>query len=407
MRRGLCAAAAAVVVALSTAPLFVARADAQNSTTVTASPLTLAPAPNSAGDVATNNLSVSGHFHVAGGLQPTFDWVSVNLSWRGKAPGPPVPGPYTICGTPPSGTPPAGPACTGADEDFKNSPLAPAPAYNGPYRVNATGKATDRFGQSDTQSTNNIDFAIAAPPPFVTGVTATVDSKTRNVTVSWDRDAATPDVQTYWIYRKGPGETDFHPRFQVKQSSSGARLSSDPDTAPASRGGDYLYQVETHRNGDTGDSTSFVVSDRTKSQSNKVTVANPPPGATTVPPPPPSSDGTPPVVKGTPSGVTRNSGFSSSGSSSNTTPTSEAVTPDPGFERGLPYAAGSPAPDNSNSSNEGDNSAVAVTPGRHKSNSRGIFVPVAAGALLFVGAFHLRILKKRLDEPPSTGLTAV
>jgi hypothetical protein len=405
MRRGLCAAAAAVVVALSTAPVFIAPAGAQSGPTVTASPLTLTPTPNSAGNVATNNLSVSGHFHVAGGLQPTFNWVSVNLSWRGKAPGPPVPGPYTICGTPPSGTPPAGPACSpGADEDFKNSPLVPGPAYNGPYRVNATGKATDGVGQSDTQSTSNIDFAIAAPPPNVTGVTAAVN-KDRSVTVSFDRDAVTPDVQSYWIYRKGPGETDFKPRLQTAQQASGARLSV-PDPGPANAGGDYLYQVETHRNGATGDNASFVVSDRTKSQSNKVTVANPPPGATTVPPPPPSSDGAPPVVKGTPSGVTRNSGFSSPGSSPNTTPTSEAVTPDPGFERGLPYAAGSPAPDNSNS-NEGDNSAVAVTPGRHKSNSRGIFVPVAAGALLFVGAFHLRILKKRLDEPPSTGLTAV
>jgi hypothetical protein len=78
------------------------------------------------------------------------------------------------------------------------------------------------------------------------------------------------------------------------------------------------------------------------------------------------------------------------------------VTPDPGFARGLPYAAGSPSPD---SAAEGDNSAVAVTPGRHKSNSRGIFIPVAAGAILFIGAFHLRVLKQRLDEPVGTALS--
>ncbi|MBV8305260.1 MAG: hypothetical protein JOZ04_13700, partial [Acidimicrobiia bacterium] len=90
-------------------------------------------------------------------------------------------------------------------------------------------------------------------------------------------------------------------------------------------------------------------------------------------------------------------------SSASDTPTTQAVTPDPGYARGLPYAAGSAPADNGNS--EGDNSAVAVTPGRHSSSNRGIFVPVAAGAILFVGAFHLRILKKRLDEPPSTGLT--
>ena len=404
MRRGLCAAAAGVVVALSVAPLFSAPARAQNSPTVTASPLTLTPPPDSAGIVVTNNLSVSGHFHVAGGLQPTFDWVSVNLSWRGKAPGPPVPGPYTICGTPPSGTPPAGPACTGADEDFKDAPLAPAPTYNGPYRVNATGKATDRFGQSDTQNTNNIDFAIAAPPPNITGVMAAVD-KTRQTTVSWNRDATTPDIQTYYVYRKGPGDKDFAPVLQTIQQNAGARISV-VDSGTQYKGGAYAYQVETRRNGASGDGSTLVTSDRTKSQSNTVTVPDPPPG-TPAPPPtqPPASGGAPPVVQGTPTGVTRSSGFSSSSGSSSagTTPTSEAVTPDPGFARGLPYAGGSPAPDNSG--NEGDNSAVAVTPGRHSSSSRGIFVPVAAGALLFVGAFHLRILKKRLDEPVGTALS--
>jgi hypothetical protein len=94
--------------------------------------------------------------------------------------------------------------------------------------------------------------------------------------------------------------------------------------------------------------------------------------------------------------VSRNSGFSGSGSSSAaTTPTSEPVTPDPGFVRGLPYAGQQPGAEG-----EGDNSAVAVTPGgSHKSNRRGVLVPVATGAILFVGAFHLRILKKRLDEP--------
>jgi hypothetical protein len=44
---------------------------------------------------------------------------------------------------------------------------------------------------------------------------------------------------------------------------------------------------------------------------------------------------------------------------------------------------------------------VALTPGggRHTSNQRGILAPVAGGAILFVAAFQLRWLKKRLDEP--------
>jgi len=335
MRRGLCAAAVGVVVALSVAPLFAAPAGAQSSVTVTASKFSMSPAPSA--PITTPLVSVSGHFHAAGGFQPVFDWVTVDVVWN---------------------KPGAGPSQT---------------------------------------------YVFCGAPPNVTGVTAAVD-KTRQTTVSWDRDGTTPDVQSYYVYRKGPGDKDFAPVLQTLQQNSGARITV-VDSGTQYKGGDYQFEVEERRNGQSGDSSTVVVSDKSKSQSNKVTVPDPPPG-TPAPPPtqPPSSNGAPPVVKGTPTGVTRSSGFSSSGSSSTaTTPTSEAVTPDPGFARGLPYAAGSPAPDNSG--NEGDNSAVAVTPGRHKSNSRGIFIPVAAGAILFVGAFHMRILKKRLDEPVGTALS--
>jgi hypothetical protein len=402
MRRGLCAAAAAVVVALSTTPLLATPARAQSSVAVTPSKFAMSPSPGT--PITTSLVSVSGHFNASGGFQPVFDWVSIDVVWNKGGPGPSQT--YVFCGKPPNAQ--QGAPCPGNDFDFTQK-FEPPLAYNGPYKVTATGQAHDQavIGNPNpvTGTTDPIAFQMKVPPPDVTGVTATVDSKTRFVTVSWNRDTMTPDDQSYWIYRKGPGESTFVARSQTGQQSTGARLSVT-DQYTANAGGDYLYQIETHRNGATGDGSSFVVSTRANSQSNKVTVPNPPPGATTVPPPPPASgNGAPPVVKGTPTGVSRSSGFSSSGSSSATTPTSEAVTPDPGFVRGLPYAAGSPAPDNSG--NEGDNSAVAVTPGRHKSDTRGIFVPVAAGAILFVGAFHMRILKKRLDEPPSTSLTPV
>jgi hypothetical protein len=405
MRRGLAAAAAGAVIALSGAPLFVAPAHAQGAVTLTPSSISMSPAPGPAGNVFSNNLAVTTHFHVDGGFQPTIDWITVNLTWRGAAPGPQVPGPFTMCGTPPSGTPPTAQPC-GNDYDIKDRPLAPQPAFNGPYRINATAHASDQLtgGQDQKNTLNNIDFNLTVPPPPVTAVTATVDTKTRTATVSWDRDATTPDVHSYWIYRKGPGEADFKAFAQVPQLANGARVSV-PDSGTQYHGGDYLYQVETRRNGASGDSSTFVPSDRSKSQSNKVTVANPPPGQGPPPTAGPTSGGSPPVVKGTPSGVNRNSGFSS-GSSPATTPTSEAVTPDPGFVHGLPDAGGAGPQDQSGT--EGDNSAVAQTPGgRHTSNTRGILVPVAGGAILFLGAFHLRILKKRLDEPPGTGLTPV
>jgi hypothetical protein len=338
--------------------------------------------------------TAGGHFHVDGGLQPTFDWVTVNVAWKG-APGPPS-AMYAECGAPPGAAPPPAAACPGADVDYSQKI---SPPFNGPYQLTATGKASDQItGQQDQKDAKpTITFALAAPPPSVTAVTALADKNSRETTVSWDRDASTADVQSYWMSRKGPGDADFKAVLQTPQLSKGARVTII-DTGTQYAGGDYVYQVETRRNGASGDGSTYVPSDRTKSQSNKVTVAEPPPGTpTTVPAPPTKGNAAPPVVRGTPSGVSRNSGFSGSGSSSAaTTPTSEPVTPDPGFVRGLPYAGQQPGAEG-----EGDNSAVAVTPGTHKSNRRGLLVPVATGAILFVGAFHLRILKKRLDEPPA------
>lgn len=405
MRRGLAAAAASATVALALIPLFGASADAQSSgVTVTASKFAMSPAPGPA--MSSSTVSVSGHFNASGGFQPTFDWVSVNVVWDKGGPGPSQT--YVYCGAPPNTQPNPKP-CAGTDFDF-NQPFSPPLAVNGPYKVTATGQAHDQsfLGNSAPVSatTNPIGFGMAVPAPNVNNVAAAVN-KDRSVSVSFDRDGSTPDVQSYWIFRKGPGEKDFHARAQTKQQASGSRLSViDPGTEAA--GGDYLYEIEEHRNGQTGDASSFTISDRTakQSQSNKVTVPNPPPGETVPPPttPPPSSDGAPPVLKGTPSGVTRSSGFSGSGSSAATTPTSEAVTPDPGFARGLPYAGGATPNDQNNS--EGDNSAVAVTPGRHKSTNKGILIPVAGAAVLVLGALHLRYFKKRLDEPP-TNLTPI
>jgi hypothetical protein len=345
---------------------------------------------------------LSGHFHSDdSGAAIT---VKATMSWKGPDPAHhPTFSPQDVC---PSAQ------CTtdgNGNADFAAFKL-PDATYNGPYHVDATATATNPIFGSGSQ-TAATDFSAAVPPPFVTAVTATVDTKTRIVTVSWDRDVKTPDLQSYWIYRKAPGDNGYYPIAQTPQQSSGARISV-PDSSTQFKGGDYLYAVQSRRNGGDGlySSTDYVGSDATKSGSNKVTVAEPPPGVTAPPTTAaPKGGGAPPVVNGTPSGTSHSSSFSgsSSGSSSAfaTTPTSEAVTPDPGFVRGLPYA-GSNANDQNNSS-EGDNSAVAVTPGRHKSAGKGILVPVAGAAVLLLGALHLRYFKKRLDEPPGTGLTPV
>ena len=337
-------------------------------------------------------VTTSGSAH-ATGFQPVIAWIKADILWGKTGSAPPLPKPVAICGPAPGADKPGTPCQGGSDVTFTNAPT-PQPAMNGPFQLIVTAHADDGFGQP-AEGSDQVRYGLNIPPPPVGDVKAAVDTKSRETTVSWIRDAATPDVQAYYVYRKGPGDPDFKAVVQTPQLTSGERISV-LDQGTQYKGGEYVYQVETRRNGASGDGSTTVVSDRTKSQSNKVTVAEPPPGTpTTLAPPQNKGSGAPPTVRGTPSGVNRNSGFSGSGSSSAaTTPTSEAVTPDPGFVRGLPYAGSQPGDEG-----EGNNSAVAVTPGRHSSNRRGILAPVAGGAILFLGALHLRIFKKRLDEP--------
>jgi|GEM_PF-6539156 len=389
MRRALAAAAAGVVVALS---FGVAPAHAAGPT-VSGGTISVAMSKGN-----TNPPLLSGHFHVDDPASTVT--VRALLTWTGPDPDHhPKFSPQAVC---------PGAACTSDNNGNTNFAgfALPAAAYNGPYHVDATATATNLIGQSNSEMVST-DFQVALPPPPVTNVQAAVDAKTREVFLSWDRDAATPDVEQYWIWRKGPGDKDFRPVLITPQESTGARITNVGDTGSEAKGGDYLYQIETRRNGGDGlySFSDYVGSDRTQSQSNIVTVPNPPPGSTPPTTTPPSG-GSPPVVTGTPAGPIKSSTFSggsssSSGSSSSfsTTPTSEAVTPDPGFVRGLPNG-GSNASDQNG---EGDNSAIAVTPGRHSSSSggKGYLVPVAGAAVLGLGAMHLRIFKKRLDEPPS------
>ncbi|MDQ1375012.1 MAG: hypothetical protein QOJ09_2350, partial [Actinomycetota bacterium] len=129
----------------------------------------------------------------------------------------------------------------------------------------------------------------------------------------------------------------------------------------------------------------------TRSATTKpVTVPNPPPGTPTTQPPPAGNGAPPPVVKTTPVKTSRSPISSSSASPS----TTELVSPDPGFVRGLPYAGG-------NAPGDGDNPSVALNHpgGKDSGNGRRVLIPVAFGAILFVGAFQLRWLMRRIEQP--------
>src|SRR3954454_1765134 len=139
IRRGLTAAAASAVVVLSFATLFAPPAKAQGNVTVSGT-LAVAPGPTPPNNViSVVPFTAGGHFHVDGGFQPTFDWVTVNLVWNKGGPGPSAM--FVECGSPPGGPTPPAPACSGSDVA---SSRKISPAYNGTYQLTAQGQGTDQ-----------------------------------------------------------------------------------------------------------------------------------------------------------------------------------------------------------------------------------------------------------------------
>jgi hypothetical protein len=374
-RRGLAAVAVGAATLLSLAPA----ARAQQSALDAHGDIT---APK-VGDVETAAFHVVGDFHATGGFQRRIDSVTVKVV--AKAPLPAWSHDYPAC-------PPCPP--TGSDPDSAHFDVTVAPPdHNGPYTATATAQVSDPSpvgGQPITRSTPAVDFFLSIKPGTPTGAKTSV--KGRDVTVSWDRNGE-PDMQFYDVSRQGPGQKSAQVIVRVLQPPPGQRPAFVDSTVPAPAGS-YAYNITAIRPGATGDTkTSVAISDPT---TVKATVPAGDPNSTTTPtqPPPKGTPAGPPVLKSTTGSIPRLS------SASATTPTSEPVTPDPGFVRGLPYAGS-----NTTLPGEGEGGeAVALTPGggRHKSNQKGLLVPAATGAILFVGAFQLRWLKKRLDEPVTT-----
>src|SRR5207248_5865865 len=206
---------------------------------------TVSVTPNGAGVVAVNPPLMQGHFSVDDNSAAVT--VKAVVSWKGPGPAPQKFPVQDVC---------PGAQCTAdtnGNTDIKDFPLS-AVDWNGPYHVEATGDAKDPFG--DSTVTTGADFHAAVPPPDPAKVAASVN-KDRSVTVAWDRITGTPDLQPFYVYRKGPGDKDFHSFARVLQPASGDRVAiPDPDTKAA--GGSYTYQVEARRNGVSGDDTSFV-----------------------------------------------------------------------------------------------------------------------------------------------------
>jgi len=389
MRRGLLAAAAGAALAFSVAPAVRAQVPPPTATVNVTS-----PKPDGS-QIFGGPATTSGTVHADGAGGATVLWVKATLAWAKQGAPPPMPHPIAICGVAPGADPnPAPPTCQGtgtSDVTFTNAPL-PVPAFNGPYQLVLTAHVQDGLNQAADFTNNNVKFGMAAKPANVSNLK--VSAKSRVVTLGWDRNGEA-DLTGYDVFRQAPGEKPpKDPIVRVLQPDDGTRVTFIDDGAPAP-GGEYIYAVLALRPGETGDiKTSHLYSPNPAVV--KVTL---PPGTpqSTTPPTQPGAKGGPsgpPTIKGTGSNAPRLSSASAATSPS----TTEAVAPDPGFVRDLPYGA------TTIPGEEGDDSAsVAINQesGKSKSNQRGLLVPAATGAILFVAAFQLRYLKKRLEEPPT------
>jgi hypothetical protein len=259
---------------------------------------------------------------------------------------------------------------------------SPGLSVNDTYNVEVTatdvllvGLTNPRTGPVATRS-----FKVAAPPTKPQDVRVDV-APDRRVTISWVRNSE-PDLNSYRVTRVAPGGGAPSLVAVVRQPSSGERVSAVDGAVPPT-GGSYRYLVTAIRPGATAESESSLEVPAAPTDGA--------PGAG-VPGPGPGTAGGP---ARRPAGTRGRGGVPSflSGLGGEQTlparPDGEVLPAEDGFA--LPGAedeSGSPDP------------AVLGTT-ESASNERALLVPIAAGLLLCVLAFHLRQFDRAVLAAPA------
>ncbi|MFN2608241.1 MAG: hypothetical protein ABR511_10195 [Acidimicrobiales bacterium] len=261
-------------------------------------------------------------------------------------------------------------------------------AYNGPYDVTVTATGQTLLdGPQDGSATGT--FGVEVPPAPPADVKATVNPD-RTVTVSWSRNTE-PDLVGYQVQRRPVGGSSFTAvSGAIAQPASGTTLSyTDQSTAAA--GGTFEYVVLAVRPDASGH-----VSDRATARSARSAGAsvsppdgpNPTSGLTTPAGPAPGVAGAAPG-KGLAS--LDLGSFLSKATSSAPPKVSLPTVPDNGFVSTLPLRVPGAA-----DSTSGSNDSAVVGVLRDASDRRALMVPVAAGLILCLAAFHLRWFNRRM-----------
>ena len=274
-------------------------------------------------------------------------------------------------------------APNGPDATFSWTPRLD---FNGPYTVTVRAVGSDLLGSPAEEGSATRGFKVEAPPAPPQDVRVEVVDG-RRVTVSWARNTE-PDLRGYQLRRVAPGgATDTLVSF-VPQPPSGERVSVADPAVPAA-GGTYQYAVVAVRPDGDGNVTARAVA---RSSPAAAEIGAFPVGGG---PPVVGGPGPPTAAGGQLAGRPRNAGdpstFLSGGGelpAPAPLPEGEALAGEDSFS--LPGAQGS------------ESSDPAVLGSSSASNQRALFVPIAAGLLLTVLAFHLRQFSRVvLDGPPA------
>ncbi|HWC10852.1 MAG TPA: hypothetical protein VG455_06475, partial [Acidimicrobiales bacterium] len=231
----------------------------------------------------------------------------------------------------------------------------------------------------------------------------------RRVTISWLRNTE-PDLKGYQVTRLAPGSSSGTVVANMSQPSSGSRVSTVDANVPPG-GGAYRYvvtAVRPDRNGEVSDRAVARSSPASVEVAAASTDAGGPPGTGEGPGPgagPAADAGQAPTGAATgPRGALDVSSFLSRGGGAPPAlaiPGGVAIPVDNGFSADLPFAV--PGGDI-----EGDDSEWAADPAvlddsSSVANERALFVPIAAGLLLCVLAFHVRQFNKTVLAGPPAG----
>ncbi len=257
-------------------------------------------------------------------------------------------------------------------------------SHNGPHSVivRATGdEIVDLNGPESREATRVFKVEVAPAPPRDVRVEVGPD---RRVTISWARNTE-PDLRGYQVSRLGPGSPSGIVVASVPQPPSGDRVSAVDGSVPPA-GGAYEYVVTAMRPDGDGKLTP-----------NRA-IARSSPGRVQVAAGPTPGGGLPGPGVAAPGGR-GGGGVSSILSPGGGVPTSLA----------LPEGAALPLDDGSSSADafslpggEGSESAEsALDDSRSASNQRALFIPLAAGLLLCVLAFHLRQFSRTVLDAPA------